>query len=86
MLRCTERKALVTFTADPPEAELWIDGKRQNVPPGTTLSVPFCAKAGTIDVLWRAPGRVNCLRTVALTPDADLAVSCGLTALANPKQ
>lgn len=81
MLACPERKALVTPSAEPAAAEVWVNNQRKPLPSGATLSVPFCGDSGAARLLWRAAGYVNCSRQVALTPDAEVAVSCTLQPL-----
>lgn len=83
MLACPERKALVTFSAEPPDAELWINNQQKKVPPGSTLSVPFCGDSSTAQVLWRAAGYANCSRQVELQPDAEVSVRCVMNGLSS---
>lgn len=78
MAGCNQRKVILEATSDPAGAEVWINGKKQPFATNVTLSVPFCEYDKSTNVLLRRSDSVNCMRTINLSPDAQVAVNCQL--------
>lgn len=79
---CLQQKAIVEIRSEPPGGEIWFQQhyqwEKQDFPTNITLSVPFCEGAESTPLLVRMEGRVNCVKELALAPDARLSVDCAL--------
>lgn len=82
MAGCLQQKAIVDIRSEPAGGEIWFEQdyrwQKQEFRTNITLSVPFCDGAESTPLLVRMEGRVNCLKELALAPEARLSVDCAL--------
>ena len=78
MLGCTKRKIVLTATSKPKGGEIWIDGEKMPLLTDATLSVPYCEYEDEKTILVRMNGMINCQKSVSLSPDSQVSVSCSL--------
>jgi hypothetical protein len=80
MASCNSHKVILKAVSEPKGAELWIEGVEQPDRTDVTLSVPYCQYERTKRIVLRFPGKINCVREIDLSPDAEIALNCALKA------